>query len=440
MITREELNIRTLGPCRIASPLRQIETTEEVGSGFIDESGRLLLDDVIFPDEDEGTPLAPRPSLERAGPRETIYFDPSKTRAGIVTCGGLCPGINDVVRSIVLALWNNYGVRTIYGFRNGYQGFIPSYGLSVLDLNPEMVDGWQELGGTKLGSSRGHQPPAEIVDCLERMGVNMLFVIGGDGTMKGALAISREIHERNLKISIVGVPKTIDNDILFLDESFGYQTAFSAAVEAIQCAHVEAKGTPNGIGLVRVMGRDSGFIACSASLAMSDVNFVLIPEVPFVLEGEGGFLEVLHRRLLRREHAVIVVAEGAGGDLLQTDPSARDASGNARMGDIGQYLKAKIAAHFEAIGFETSVKYIDPSYIIRSVPANAYDSVYCMCLGHEAVHAAMAGKTEMLVGQVHRRMVHIPMQVVTTGRKKLSANHSMWRLVLETTGQPPRFE
>lgn len=440
MVALADLQIRSLGPCRIPSPLRQIESTEELDSGFIDESGRLLIDDVVFPNDPESVPLAERPTLERAGPRETIYFDPSKTRAGIVTCGGLCPGINDVVRSIVLALWNNYGVRMIYGFRNGYQGFVPSYGLSVLDLNPEMVDGWQELGGTKLGSSRGHQEPADIVDCLERMGINMLFVIGGDGTMKGALAISREIHERNLKISIVGVPKTIDNDILYLDETFGYQTAFSAAVEAIQCAHVEAKGTPNGIGLVRVMGRDSGFIACSASLAMSDVNFVLIPEVPFVLEGEGGFLEVLHRRLLRREHAVIVVAEGAGSELLQTDPSARDASGNVKMGDIGQYLKAKIASHFESIGFETSVKYIDPSYIIRSVPANAYDSVYCMCLGHEAVHAAMAGKTEMLVGQVQRRMVHIPMQAVTAGRKKLSPNHAMWRLVLETTGQPPRFE
>ncbi len=423
-----DLSIQSLGSCRIQSPL-----VNASGGSFVSDHDRILYDDVVC-DENRDLPVSQWPSFEAAGARREIFFDPSNTVAGIVTCGGLCPGLNDVIRAIVLSLWYNYGVRRILGFRNGYQGLNPDYGHEILSLDPEAVDGWQDLGGTKLGSSRGNQDPARIVDTLVAQNVNILFAIGGDGTMRGAQTILEEVTKRKLNIAVVGVPKTIDNDILFIDESFGFQSAYMAAVDALKAAHVEAKGAPNGVGLVKLMGRDSGFIAAHAALSMSDVNFVLIPEVPFKLEGQGQFLQALERRLKKRHHAVVVVAEGAGQDLVAGD-DGKDASGNAKLKDIGVFLKEKITAYFKTIGFESSVKYIDPSYLIRSVPANAYDSVYCLQLGHDAAHAAMAGKTGMLVGRWHGKQVHVPIALVTTGRKRIDPSGALWRLVLESTGQ-----
>jgi 6-phosphofructokinase 1 len=372
--------------------------------------------------------------MERAGPRENINFDPVKVRAGIVTCGGLCPGINAVIRATVLSLWYAYGVRRIVGFQFGYEGLIAKYRHDVVDLSPEIVDGWQHLGGTMLGSSRGHQDPVESVDCLERLGINQLYIIGGDGTMRGAQSIVKEITRRKAHISVIGIPKTIDNDILFIDESFGFQTAAAGAVQALTCAHVEAKGAYNGVGLVKLMGRHSGFIACHSALAMSDVNFVLIPEVTFALEGPNGFLEALKRRLELRRHAVIVVAEGSGQDLLLPG-GGKDASGNDKLEDIGTYLRDRIIGHFKKENISATVKYIDPSYMIRSIPPNSHDGVYCLQLGHDAVHAAMAGKTAMVVGRWHGLNVHVPMQVTTIGRKQVDPNRPLWRSVLESTGQ-----
>ncbi len=372
--------------------------------------------------------------LEPAGARKKIYFDPSKTRAGIVTCGGLCPGLNDVIRALVLELTRLYGVRTVYGFCNGFQGFIAQYGRPVIQLTPDLVDTINEHGGTILGSSRGKQDPVEIVDCLERMGINVLFVIGGDGSIRGAMSIVQEIENRGAKIAVVGVPKTIDNDIQFIDQSFGFQTAFSEAAKAIRAAHVEAQGAPNGVGLVRLMGRHSGFIACYASLAMSDANFVLIPEVPFHLDGEHGLLECLRRRLERRGHAVIVVAEGAGQELVP--PSAgTDASGNKKLVDIGLFLRDRITQYFQEQQIELNLKYIDPSYVIRSVPANPYDSVLCMRLAHNAVHAAMCGRTEMIVSRMHMRFVHVPMPLAIRERNTVDPHGDLWMTVLESTGQ-----
>lgn len=440
--------VKRLGVGRIDSPIKKhrhaLEHKEEL---FVCEESRVLQQNVFCKKKENGecggncndTEKGERTFFELAGPREKIYFDPSKSRAGIVTCGGLCPGLNDVVRSIVLGLWRNYGVRRIYGFRYGYQGFIADYGYEPLELSPEEVDGWQDIGGTLLGSSRGPQDSGAIVDCLEHMAINMLFVIGGDGTMRGALAVAKEVEKRGLKIAVVGVPKTIDNDIVTIDESFGFQTAVNTARDVLRCAHVESKGSPNGIGLVKLMGRDSGFIACRSALAMSDVNFVLIPEQPFKLEGERGFLPVLLERVKRRRHAVIAVAEGAGQDLMQgklgTDPS-----GNQIYGDIGIFLKDKIAEYFKENNTDATVKYIDPSYIIRSVPANAQDSVYCLSLGHHVVHAAMTGCTEMIVGSVKGSLCHIPMEVIAGKRKRIDLYGPLWRLVIENTGQPVVFE
>lgn len=434
-----DLSVRTLGPCRIDSPIAPLLADRHSSLHCVDEDDLVLFDDTRSMVQARGNALADLPGFEPAGPRRKIYFDPAKTRAGIVTCGGLCPGLNDVIRALVIELTNHYGVHTIFGFRNGYQGFIPRYGHSVVDLTPELVANISEDGGTILGSSRGRQDPEEIVDCLERMSISILFVIGGDGSMRGAMDIARVIAERDRKIAVVCVPKTIDNDIPFIDRSFGFQTAFTKAAEAIRAAHVEATSAPNGVGVVTVMGRHSGFIACYAALANSDADIVLVPEVPFSLEGEQGLLPYLHRKVVEDGNAVVVVAEGAGQDLVPDQPYATDASGNVKLHDIGPYLCQRMTDYFAAHDTELNIKYIDPSYLIRGVPANPYDSVYCIRLGHAAVHAAMAGRTEVVVGRWHRRFVHVPVHLAVSYRNQIDPDSDLWLALLEATGQPARF-
>lgn len=440
MVEPKDFEVKTLGVCRVDSPLAPLIASRKRSIHNVDESDRVLFDDIASEAIARELPVNGLPGFEPAGPRKKIYFDPSKSRAGIVTCGGLCPGFNDVIRAIVLELNFRYGVKRIFGFRNGYQGFIARYSHPVMDLTPEIVSHINEEGGTILGTSRGEQDPAEIVDCLEQLGINMLFVIGGDGTLRGAQAVSQEIAACGLKIAVVGVPKTIDNDIMYIDQSFGFQTAFSVATESIRAAHAEADSAPNGIGLVKVMGRHSGFIACYAALAKNDANFVLIPEVPFHLDGPHGLLAAIHDRLKRRGHAVIIVAEGAGQSLFESTPKATDASGNARLGDIGMLLKDAISKHFGSLGMELNLKYIDPSYLIRSVPANPFDSVYCLRLAHNAVHAALCGRTEMVVGRWHGRFVHVPISLAIRDRNQVDPNGDLWLSVLEATGQPFSFD
>jgi len=374
--------------------------------------------------------------MEKAGPREKIYFEPAKVHAGIVTCGGLCPGLNDVIRAIVMCLWYRYGVKQISGIRYGYRGFLSEFGLPLMKLAPEKVLDIHHRGGTILGSSRGYgERVGAIVDSLERMNINILFTIGGDGTQKGALNISQEIKNRGLKIAIVGVPKTIDNDLSFVEKSFGFETAVSKAVDAVSAAHVEAEGAINGLGIVKVMGRQSGFIAAHTALATNDVNYVLIPEVPFDLDGEKGLLGHLKERLERRNHAVILVAEGAGQYLTGSN-GLLDASGNKKLADIGVFLKDKISAYFKAKGIEINMRYIDPSYIIRGMPANSNDSIYCARLGINAVHAAMAGKTELLVSLVNNHLVHVPIRLAVAKKNIINPDGGLWRSVVEATGQP----
>jgi 6-phosphofructokinase 1 len=390
-----------------------------VGPDVIDEAGN---EQLLIP-------------FEEAGPRETIYFDPPKTKCALVTCGGLCPGLNDVIRSIVMEAHHHYHVAATIGIRYGLQGFIPEYSHDIMELTPESVTAIHEFGGTILASSRGPQSPEEIVDALERMNINILFMIGGDGTMQAAKAINQRIRHRNLKISVIGIPKTIDNDIHFVPKSFGFDSAVAKATEAIRCAHVEAQGAPYGIGIVKLMGRESGFIAAEATLALKDVNFVLIPEQSFELKGDNGFLQALENRLLRRKHAVIVVAEGAGQHLCNVSRK-KDASGNPVLGDICDVLRTEIKKYFRKKGIPITLKYIDPSYIIRSIPANAHDRVYCGFLGQHAVHAGMAGKTNMVVTRLQDRYVYLPLNLVTQKRRKLNTQSMYWRSVLESTGQP----
>jgi 6-phosphofructokinase 1 len=415
--------IPVLGPCKNISSLPY--TVWADGQQF-----PLIVDQEIYAQAKSPVTL----SFEAAGPRKHLYFDPIRTKCAIVTCGGLCPGLNDVIRAIVMEAYHAYGMAGVLGIPYGLEGFIPRYGHRYIELTPDVVKQSHLFGGTMLGSSRGPQDPTEIVDTLERSNVNMLFIIGGDGTMRAGQAIYGEVTRRNLKIAIIGIPKTIDNDINFIPQSFGFETAVAKASEAIECAHIEATGTPYGIGLVKLMGRESGFIAAQACLAMKEVNFVLIPEAPFQLEGPGGLMPAVEERLRARRHCVIVTAEGAGQHLLAKSEE-KDKSGNIILGNVSDLLKKAIKEHFKDSDISPSVKYIDPSYIIRSVPATPNDKVYCGFLGQYALHAAMAGRTGMVIGKLQSRFVHLPMELVTRERRHLDIHSDLWRAVLESTGQ-----
>jgi 6-phosphofructokinase 1 len=405
---------------------------------FVGETDRVLLDDRLSVVAAHRGSAAEMPAFELAGPRNRIFWEPSQVKAGIVTCGGLCPGLNNVVRGVVLELWYGYGVRTIVGFRYGYEGLVAKFGHEPMALDPRTVRNVHHMGGTALGSSRGKQEASEVVDHLSSLGINQLYVVGGDGTIRGAMAISDEAARRGYKLSVIAVPKTIDNDIHFIDRSFGFESAFTEAARVIHSANAEANGARNGVGLVKLMGRHSGFIACHAALASTDVNIVLIPEVPMALDGQRGLLAYLEKRLARSGHAVIVVAEGAGQNLLASHGGA-DASGNARLADIGTFLRDNIVAHFAKRKIELNLKYLDPSYHIRSVPASPSDSVYCWNMARHAVHAAMAGNTKMLVGRWHGRFVHVPMALATRQRKAVDPAGELWMSVIEATGQPVTF-
>ena len=438
MSSTHDFSIPVLGAASIPSPIDFGDWQGGPAAGFVrdDDFMRCETDATAGPQPD----LAASGLLQKAGPREKIYFGPSHVHAGIVTCGGLCPGLNDVIRAITRCLWYRYGVRRITGIRYGYKGLLPEYNFECRALSPEIVDDIHKIGGTILGTSRGGgERTGELVDSIERLNMNMLFTIGGDGTQKGALAIAEEIERRHLKVAVVGIPKTIDNDLLFVDRSFGFETAVARAAEAVTGAHAEAHSAMNGIGLVKLMGRESGFIAVHTVLAVHEANYVLIPEIPFDLDGPEGFLASLEERLKARHHAVVVVAEGAGQDLLAAageGASGADASGNRRLADIGLFLKERIEAHFKARGIETTLKYIDPSYLVRSAPASPTDSVYCERLGNNAAHAAMAGKTKVLIGMVNGEFVHLPITEAVSTRNHVDPAGALWRDAVDATQQP----
>jgi len=419
-----EFAVDRLGDCAFESPMKGIR--------FIDDGDHVLhhssMADIQPYLDSDRTP----PCFEMAGPREKVYFDPSKVKAGIVTCGGLCPGLNDVIRAVVLSLHHHYGVNEVLGFRFGYEGLTKKHGHIPMKLTPDIVSNIHEQGGTILGSSRGPQDISEMVDTLQEMEVGILFIVGGDGTLRGGHAIWEEAHRRGMKIAVIGIPKTIDNDISLVQTSFGFDTAVSEARRAIYSAYTEAAGGRNGIGLVKLMGRDSGFIAAFSALANDVVNFCLVPEVSFTVE---AFLKALDDRLNAKGHAVIVAAEGAGQDLME-EQGERDRSGNIRMGDIGDFLQDRIRDHYSVKEMDINLKYINPSYLIRSVPANARDSAFCLLLGQNAVHAGMAGRTNMVVGFWKNEFTHVPIPCAVAQRKRIDPESWLWSAVLASTRQP----
>jgi 6-phosphofructokinase 1 len=402
---------------------------------FDSKRSHTISDDVRIPERIEiGTD--PGLQFELAGPRAKLFFDGKKTRAGIVTCGGLCPGLNNVMRSLFLELYYGYGVRHVLGFRGGYSGLDPKCAVEPVKITPQVVDDIHQKGGTILGTSRGPVDMARAVDNLIARDINILFTVGGDGTQRGANDLYQEARRRGHALSVVGVPKTIDNDVGFVSRTFGFFSAVEEAARVLDCAHTEARSVPGGIGLVKLMGRHAGFVTAGAVVASQDVNFALIPEVPFKID---IFLSALKERMLAKSHAVIAVAEGAGQDLLEADPSACDASGNVKLKDIGQFLRSKIEAFFKTEGIPVVIRYFDPSYQVRSRPANSEDALLCDLFARHAVHAAMAGKTGVVIGFLHERFIHVPIELLATRTKRLDPASGWWHSVLAATGQPERF-
>jgi 6-phosphofructokinase 1 len=398
-------------------------------------------DDLLVPSHTQwphGHPPSEMLLFEKAGPRPKLYFEPARTRAAIVTCGGLCPGLNNVIRSVTRELRRSYGVASVVGIRGGYRGLDPNRGKPPIDLSDDVVEDIHKDGGTLLGTSRGPVDMKVAVDFLMAQGINVLFTVGGDGTQRGGNVLFEEARARGHVLSVVGIPKTIDNDVRFVTRTFGYATAVAEAVRVIQSAHTEARSVDNGVSLVKLMGRHAGFIAAAAAVASQDVNFCLVPEVPFRLDGERGLLAAIERRLEHKAHAVIVVAEGAGQDLLQGD-GGRDASGNLKLQDIGMLLKDRLDAHFRARGVEMTLRYFDPSYQIRGCPANTEDALLCDRMARHAVHAAMAGKTGLVISFLSGQFVHVPISEIARGGKRLDLEGELWRAVLSSTGQPARF-
>lgn len=424
-----DFSIETLGEPRFDSPFQQQDRN------FVSDESEIsyfhMLDGMQAYREQFGDPL---PAFELAGPREKIFFDPAKTTAAIVTCGGICPGLNNVIRAITFTL-NLYGVNNVLGVNFGYAGLIPGNRHNFTILNGYSVSKIHTQGGTLIGSSRGPQNVAEMVETLKRNNIDILFTIGGDGTQKGAMAIVEQIKRQGLKIAVVGVPKTIDNDLNFLEKTFGFETAVEAAREAVNRIHTESLSCENGIGILKLMGRDSGYIAAQTTLASTDVNICLVPEIDFDLEGKNGLYETIIRRLNFKGHCVIAVAEGAGQRHLPATGET-DASGNVKYGDIGKYLHQQISSYFKEHTLQPTIRYVDPSYLIRSLPASANDAVFCLRLGQAAVHAAMAGKTAMLTGYWSRIFTHVPMSYTVSARKTIHPESLFWQSVLEVTRQP----
>ncbi len=430
-LSAAELAIPTLGSATVRSPLRMSTISGDGIGNFVPDAARVQAEIVHEP----GRTIDPGLGFRERGAREMLFFAPPQTRAAITTCGGLCPGLNNVIRSLFYELQANYGIREVLGIRFGYEGLNPEVGEPPIVLSSDRVQDIHKFGGSVLGTSRGPQDPRVTVDFLQQADIQILFCVGGDGTQRGAHRIAAEIRRRAAPIAVVGIPKTIDNDIRFVSRTFGYLTAIEEAQGILRCAHNEATAVRNGVAVVKLMGREAGFITAGATIASGQVNFTLIPEIPLEMEGEHGLLARLERRLRLRGHAVIVVAEGVGQDLVCEHPDARDASGNRKLGDIGPFLCDRINRYLATKGLGSKVKYFDPSYHIRSVPAKTADALLCEQFAHSAAHAAMAGKTDVLIGLWHSQFVHVPLSLSTGRIKRLSPESPTWMSVLAITGQ-----
>ncbi|KAI5411720.1 ATP-dependent 6-phosphofructokinase 3, variant 3 [Lathyrus oleraceus] len=380
-------------------PLQDNPSYAVVKQYYVNQDDTVAQQIVVHKNSSRGT------LFRRAGPAQKVYFDSKEVYACIVTCGGLCPGLNTVIRELVCGLYHMYGVHKVLGIEGGYRGF---YSRNTIPLTPKIVNDIHKRGGTILKTSYGGHDTSKIVDSIQDRGINQVYILGGFGTQNEAAMIFEEIRRRGLKVAVVGIPKTIDNDIPVIDKSIGFDTAVEEAQRAINSAHVEAESAENGIGVVKLMGHCSGFIAMYATFASRDVDCCLIPESPFYLEGPGGVLEFIEKRLREQGHMVIVIAEGAGQELiLPSDKSNKnrpDAASDDLFHDVSLWLSLKIKDHFA----RSKKMAINLKYIVM----------------------------RFTVGPVNGRNCYIPFHLINEGQKRVVITDRMWARLLSSTHQP----
>ena len=399
---------------KIKNPLKNNDAFKD--SYFVEEDTLIKTNIIKTTDSDEENYFV------RAGPRKEIAWDPIHTKVAIVTCGGLCPGLNTVIRELYITLHHKYGVKFVYGVKNGYKGF---YSDNLVRLDDDIIRDIHHKGGSILGTSRGGTDVKKIVDSIAHRGISHLYAIGGNGTQKGLFEINKEIKKRGLCVSVVGIPKTIDNDLCIIDKSFGFDTSVQEAQRAIQAAKVEIEAFNNAVGIVKVMGRNSGFIAMYSSLASKDVDCCLIPEIPFDIEYDHGVLHYIKECLHKKDKILIVVSEGAGQHYIN-DPV------NKNLNDFGIWLCEVVRSNVPNV----CIKYIDPTYTIRAITPNASDSIYCTILAQSAVHGAFCGYTNFIVGPVNGKHAYIPLQMAIHETNTVSEDDRMWFRLISANGQP----
>mmetsp|Transcript_20291 Transcript_20291/g.48093 ORF Transcript_20291/g.48093 Transcript_20291/m.48093 type:complete len:415 (+) Transcript_20291:167-1411(+) len=380
------------------------------------------------PDTQKPNPLLSSGCL-RANAARQLFWEPNKVKAAVVTCGGLCPGLNSIIRGVTKCLWNEYGVREILGITAGYNGLSDPETHPPVKLTEEMVRDIHMKGGSIIKAARGGFDAEKICDNLQRLGITVLFLVGGDGTQFAGHLLYEAARKRRLAVSIVGIPKSIDNDVVLFDRTFGFDTAVAKASEVIRNALVEASSCDRGVGIVKLMGRDSGFVAMHAATAADVVDLCMIPEVKVDMK---DVIEHVDATLAKKKYMVIAVAEGAGQELVST--GKQDDTGHTVYGDIGVFLKDTLNKHLKASGGRTF--YIDPSYIIRSVPITPNDHIYCVRLANDAVHTAMRGYTGVCVGAMHNVVCMLPSRLIASGKKKVRPHSSSWQGCVQTCNMP----
>jgi len=370
----------------------------------------------------------------RANATRHIYWDPKDVRAAIVTCGGLCPGLNSVVRELTDCLYNEYGVKDILGMRGGYHGLSNPEELTPMYLTPKIVNEIHMKGGSVLMAGRGGNDCIRIVDKLKERDINMLFVVGGDGTQSGAHALFLEARKRKMPISIVGVPKSIDNDVMYFDKTFGFESAVAEAVSVIRGSFVEATSANRAVSIVKLMGRDAGFVSMYAAVASNLVDLCLIPEVDVKLQDVLAYVDKV---LAQKGYMVVAVAEGAGQNFVESE--GVDPTGHTKYGDVGVFLRDAINEHLKRSDDGGRSFYFDPSYMIRAVPANPIDHIFCSRLSRDAVHTAMRGYTGVCVGPIHNIIIIMPMNNIASRQKTVNVHRNMWQVCVHQSGMPQQL-
>ena len=438
--------VELLGPLTVPNPASE----ESVGLYRTPEARKTVTADmdVIAQFQARAQPV---PAFLEAGPRRMLFHEPQSVRAVVVTSGGLAPGLNCVVHGIVTRHWNTYGVNAarrggIFGI---YDGFVGLYNKPLdktpASLRPEITEPWLDRGGSMLGARRFHeQELGELADQitanLALNDINILYVIGGDGSLKVAHEIAQRAKARN--ISVVGIPKTMDNDVLWVWQSFGFNTAVQKAAEVVNTMHAEAESTRR-VGLIELFGAESGFVAANATLASGHVDLVLVPEIFLALCPQqceallDRFIEYLSQtvRSKERAHAIVVLAEGVGELFKQRQVKlgGQPVSGKNFAGELRDFLQGGLK---DPLGRVVDVFVNQPRHNIRAVPANAYDQIYCARLGALAVDNALAGYTDVMVSQWLTEYVLVPLELVALGKKSIPPGGMFWKQVVSSTGQP----